>query len=653
MFIGIVTAVMEKAVTSYHLGACPEGSRRLHLNEYRCSPHPDVRAALDGAVKSLSDGDLLSAYPSFHQRLLARLKRFTGIPSISSVIPTAGSDELLRAVLDAYCDQNESLNVLVGLPSYTHFLYYARLKKLAIHTYTILDRDIHDGGQATEKQIMGQLDLIETYADLLERGCLVYLGNPNNPVGSHFTPATQERLRALTLQYPKSWFLIDEAYIEFAAAVDEPTVKACQAMSMAMWAATTNNVIVARTFSKAFGLAALRIGYGIVGGEGEPSHTVHNYVTPKALGRLPAVAACAALKNADYYLINAMLTMRRGKAMCAATGKSGILGGGNFSLVHFPQYESTDGDIFDELPDGDIFDESPDGDGLPLVALKGSNTEAFADRGITVRDRHEHTDLKGYLRISYGTAEDCELAIGVIATIPQIHPDPVFAFHTPKWRIAQMRRVLAKAIRLLNGFDVPFWAESGTLLGAARHKGILPWDDDIDLAYILPSSDEDPLCTMVDTFELHGLKLVRNRTDAYWQVHEEILPEWMTRGLLPDELAIACDPVIDILPYALRDGKYRCVDPRFEHEVPDSTYGDCNTSYTPEELLPLSTLPFYHGTIPCPHLHETPLDRALGPNWRTTARIRTKRSANAPGSERRYEYRMLTLPLDKCDVSPA
>jgi histidinol-phosphate aminotransferase len=82
---------------------------------------------------------------------------------------------------------------------------------------------------------------------------LLFLANPNNPTGAYLGRADLERLIAAAP--PQALVVIDEAYIEFVDAADYVSALELQAQHP--------NLIVLRTFSKAYGLAALRVGYGI------------------------------------------------------------------------------------------------------------------------------------------------------------------------------------------------------------------------------------------------------------------------------------------------------------------------------------------------------------------------------------------------------
>ena len=76
----------------------------------------------------------------------------------------------------------------------------------------------------------------------------MYLCNPNNPTGTNWTA---EEIKSFVAMSPNTLFVVDEAYYEFAG------------NSSAKLTLSHSNLIIARTFSKAFGLAAMRIGYTI------------------------------------------------------------------------------------------------------------------------------------------------------------------------------------------------------------------------------------------------------------------------------------------------------------------------------------------------------------------------------------------------------
>lgn len=628
----------------YDIGAADPAADgiRLHLNEFRFVHHPNVRKALTCALESFSDGELLSNYPNGdHGELRQALADFVGAGA-EHILPTAGSDEFLRSVLDAFGEReglraDGKLDLIAAVPTYTHFLSYARLKKLRVHTYTFLDSTWSGGPPSAEAQLDVHLAQLETYHDLLESGSLVYLGNPNNPVGACWGAVGRERIREFAARYPLSWFLVDEAYVEYFAAgsaatssvagLEFPAV-ACQMASLATTAACgpgagATNIIVARTFSKAFGLAALRVGYGVA--SADVASEIRAHISPKALGALSVQAALAVLREVRFYFLQAAIAM------------------GNNRKVLFDKFW----ELYTLNGDGNFF--LVYGDYCAQAAQR-----ALAEKDIHVRDRGQLPSLWGFLRVSAGTMSDLgiacrclysELADAPLPLASRRRLRPNFLLNTPKLLIAELKRLLQKTALVLQEWGVDFWLECGTLLGQVRHQGIIPWDDDVDLGYFCEG--QDVVAQATGLFDAHGLHIKRNRTDAYWQV---VFAKDAGRPLNGPEAA----PHIDLLPFR-KDGsdRYVCADPRFDTEQPGSSTADCNIRYSAAEaeLFPLQMAPFYAQSLPIPNKAEEVLKRALGPSCLERARVRTDPTPAPSGSDRLYDYKIVEFDID--DFNPA
>ena len=117
---------------------------------------------------------------------------------------------------------------------------------------------------------------------------VVFIANPNNPTGTWFNQAA---LNAFLTKVPSDVLVVlDEAYIEYAADSDLP-----DGMN---YLSRYPNLLVSRTFSKAYGLAALRVGYAI---SSKVIADVLNRVRqPFNVNSLALVAACAALEDESY-----------------------------------------------------------------------------------------------------------------------------------------------------------------------------------------------------------------------------------------------------------------------------------------------------------------------------------------------------------------
>ena len=116
---------------------------------------------------------------------------------------------------------------------------------------------------------------------------VVYVCNPNNPTGTH---VSAERLKAFVEAVPDNILIvIDEAYFEFATAEDFAT-----ALPLAL---ERDNVVVAHTFSKAYGLAGLRAGYFV--GAAATLDELRRIQLPFSVSTLAQVAAIEALQHQD------------------------------------------------------------------------------------------------------------------------------------------------------------------------------------------------------------------------------------------------------------------------------------------------------------------------------------------------------------------
>jgi histidinol-phosphate aminotransferase len=207
--------------------------RSLHLNESPFPPAPRVVAAMQAAAAALN------RYPDHDGReLIAALAARNDVPADRLVIG-AGSSELLYASAETALDAgDEAIAPVPGFPP------YAKIIALRGATYV---------GVPVRRQD-GVVDVDAILASVTPRTRLVYVTTPQNPTGGLLEPEAIERLvEAL----PEDLLLhFDEAYYEFGRHAGAPPALPVLARRKAPW-------IVTRSFSKAYGLAGVRIGYGI------------------------------------------------------------------------------------------------------------------------------------------------------------------------------------------------------------------------------------------------------------------------------------------------------------------------------------------------------------------------------------------------------
>ena len=153
---------------------------------------------------------------------------------------------------------------------------------------------------------------------------IVFVANPNNPTGTWVTP---DALEAFIASVPADVLVVlDEAYNEYL----DPE----QHAPSAAWTAKYANLVVSRTFSKAYGLAALRIGYGIM--KASVADVLNRVRQPFNVNALAQAAALAALADTAYVEESRVLNrvgMRLLEEGVHALGLSFIPSHGNFLLI--------------------------------------------------------------------------------------------------------------------------------------------------------------------------------------------------------------------------------------------------------------------------------------------------------------------------------
>lgn len=169
------------------------------------------------------------------------------------------------------------------------------------------------------------IDLDAVAAATGPRTRLVWLCNPHNPMG---TVVASGALQAFLDRVPPDVpVVLDEAYGEYASLPDFPDGIAL--------ARSYPNLIVLRTFSKAYGLAGLRIGYAVA--SAETVSLLHKVKTPPNVNHLAQVAAIAALDDEDF-LARSVALVQQGLAdyyaFCDAQGLDYIPSFANFLMIH-------------------------------------------------------------------------------------------------------------------------------------------------------------------------------------------------------------------------------------------------------------------------------------------------------------------------------
>ena len=281
----------------------PASIVKLASNENPLGPSPKALEAIRQALPELT------RYPDGNGfELKSRLAARCGV-QINQVTLGNGSNEILDLVARAY--------LAPGLN--------AVFSQYAFAVYPISTQAVGAQGKVVPAKDYGH-DLEAMLAAIDENTRVVFIANPNNPTGTWFGPDALERFLA---RVPQSVLVVlDEAYIEFAEGDELP--------DGLKYLARYDNLLVSRTFSKAYGLAALRVGYAL--SSAQIADVLNRVRQPFNVNSLALSAACAALDDADYLAQSRQLNdagMAQLEAGLRELGLSWIPSKGNFIAVDF------------------------------------------------------------------------------------------------------------------------------------------------------------------------------------------------------------------------------------------------------------------------------------------------------------------------------
>lgn len=201
------------------------------------------------------------------------------------IVPTAGSGPVLQMAAMAYAAPGK--NVVTVEPGYTQL----------VRTF----KDF--GGEIKAVPLNDKLeyDLAAVKAAIDADTVMVYLCNPNNPTGTTVDP---DALKTFIRDLPDNIVaFVDEAYLELADGGLEEN-------SMIGLVREGENIILARTFSKVYGMAGIRVGYGVMKPDTKEKLGKYHMGGPNKLG---AVAATASLQDAAFFQesVNSYRTVRK------------------------------------------------------------------------------------------------------------------------------------------------------------------------------------------------------------------------------------------------------------------------------------------------------------------------------------------------------
>jgi histidinol-phosphate aminotransferase len=337
-----------QAMKEYHPPLGCRDSLRLDFNENTLACSPKVREALN----RITTADL-TRYPE-RAPVEALVARSLGLDP-DQVALTNGVDEAIHVLFETFLEEGDEL--LLPVPTYTMYEVYV------------------SATDARAVPVLAGDDLSFPFERLLAaitpRTKIIAIANPNSPSGS---VATREQLVEIALRAPHAVLLVDEAYFHFFGE------------TMMDLVGKIPNLIVARTFSKAYGLAGLRL--GLLAGPTESLRWIKRVLSPYSVNQLALACLPPALEDTAYlnWYVGEVLAART--EFEAALDRSGIRrwpSSANFVLID-------------------------------IGAQHKEFTRLMSEAGVLVRDRSSDPGCDGRVRVTIGTREQMQLAIVALNT---------------------------------------------------------------------------------------------------------------------------------------------------------------------------------------------------------------------------------------------
>lgn len=324
---------------------------KLASNENPYPPSPKVLEAMNKAAREIN------RYPDGGCFLLRRaLAKKFGVDD-DQLIFGNGSDEIIVLAVKAFAAKGD--DVIIAKPSFLIYEIAATLSGARVHQVPL--KDFH-------------YDLDAMKAKISVRTKIIFIGNPDNPAGTYIT---QRQAEDFLRSVPKTTLVFfDEAYFEYVQAKDYPDTLSLMKKYP--------NLMTTRTFSKMYGLAGLRVGYGIASRE---IISILNVLRePFNVNSLAQAAAVAVLGDEAYYRKIARDVNEQRQYLYRSLESMDIayeLSFTNFILVHVG------------------------GDSSQVA-------QGLLKKGVIIRDMAAW-GLKGYIRVSIGSASENKRFIKTLA----------------------------------------------------------------------------------------------------------------------------------------------------------------------------------------------------------------------------------------------
>ena len=262
------------------------GDVRLNSNENPLGISPAAKDALVEAIV------LANRYPSDQNAALVSKLATAHDVADGQIVLGTGSAEVLQMAVQAFAAPRARL--VMADPTYEAIIDYQRTESYELVKVPLTATHEHD------------LDQMRAAAESSGRPALVYLCNPNNPTAT-ITPSAA--IDAWIADAPEHvFFLSDEAYIEY--------VEDDRMWSSLPWIEKKRNVLVVKTFSKIYGLAGLRLGYGIA--HPDTAARLSDFASRNNANQLALAAAAASFQD-EALMTKSRIVNQEAKKMVQAT----------------------------------------------------------------------------------------------------------------------------------------------------------------------------------------------------------------------------------------------------------------------------------------------------------------------------------------------
>jgi histidinol-phosphate aminotransferase len=332
----------------YHPPLAGRDALRLDFNENTFAPSPSVLRKLQSIT-----AEALTTYPERApvERIVAQ---HLGLEP-DQLILTNGVDEAIHLICCAFLDSDDE--ALLFTPGF--FMYDVSIALMAPGGL----RKVQAGPSLA-------FDLDRFLAAITPRTKLIIVASPNNPTGA---TVPREHLLAIAAAAPHAVVMVDEAYFHFHGETTLPDV------------ATTPNLLVCRTFSKAYGLANLRV--GMIAASPRLIGFLRKVSSPYNVNGIALAVLPEAIRD-EQYLNWYVAQIRTGRARIMAA----------LDTLNVPYFPSEANFVL-----------------MNIGPKHAEFVQAMRRRGILLRDRSTDPGCDGYVRITVGVEAQVTQAIPALA----------------------------------------------------------------------------------------------------------------------------------------------------------------------------------------------------------------------------------------------